>query len=132
MRSFGTEFFLVVALIGLPADIIAQSRPTSASATSPSGREKAGKYLFLQRCSLCHLAPYSKTVNWTEPDAVPPPIGPRLAGSLNMTRAEEEKAVRDFILKGSRDMPGWQYALDANQIDELIDYLKSLQKVKSK
>jgi hypothetical protein len=36
------------------------------------------------------------------------------------------KVLRGFILKGGPDMPGFQYGLDASEVDELIAYLKTI------
>jgi mono/diheme cytochrome c family protein len=105
---------------------IAQGKSTLPSNASVTDQEAMGRYLFLQRCSLCHLAPYSKVVDWKEPDAYPIPVGPRVAGLLKGASPGTEEAVREFILKGSGDMPGWQYALDPKEIDDLMAYLKTL------
>jgi mono/diheme cytochrome c family protein len=40
---------------------------------------------------------------------------------------ERETVVREKIRRGSAAMPGFQYGLDAQQLDRVIAYLKSLQ-----
>jgi hypothetical protein len=37
-----------------------------------------------------------------------------------------EQNFREKILKGSRGMPGWQYALEPQQIDQIIAFLKTV------
>jgi mono/diheme cytochrome c family protein len=49
-----------------------------------------------------------------------------LEGLFKNAAPDQEKTVREFILKGTPRMPGWQYTLDAKQIDDLIAYLKTL------
>ena len=78
-----------------------------------------GEAIFYQRCSLCHLPRIRK------PKTTPGPA-PSLSGILKGADQEQENKVRDFIMKGSERMPGWQYGLRAGQIDDLIKYLKTL------
>lgn len=79
-----------------------------------------GEGLFLQRCSICHLAKKIKNVG------SPPTVGPNLTGVFtNDMSPDQEKSLRQFILKGSPNMPGFQYGLTAKDIDDLIAYLKT-------
>jgi len=39
---------------------------------------------------------------------------------------EKERAVREIILKGGPRMPGFQYGLTPNEVDDLVAYLKTL------
>jgi mono/diheme cytochrome c family protein len=77
----------------------------------------AGKKLFLQRCSVCHLPPLP----------VPgfEPYGLLLDGKLIAARGEAVE--REQIMKGSLRMPGWQYTLEPADIDNIFAYLKSLE-----
>ena len=127
MKSRAMKLLLAVGLVALPTGILAQSKPAAPFEPSSnlSDQEKRGKHIFLQRCSLCHLAKYTKAVDWTEP-AAPAPPGPRLAGLLKGSTPDKEKTVRELILKGSQNMPGWQYALEPKEVDDLIAYMKTL------
>lgn len=100
----------------LLAPLLAQ-RP----APSPplSERELAGKKLFLQRCSLCHLPPLNEPA---DPD--PQAYGPKLNGFVKGTETEER--TRRAILNGTPRMPGFQYGLEREQIESIILYLKTL------
>ena len=82
-------------------------------------QETRGEGLFLQRCSLCHLPRKLKFGS-------PPTVGPSLSGAFKGATPEVEKALRQFILKGSSDMPGFQYGLEPKEMDDLISYLKTL------
>jgi len=115
--------FLGLAII-LPAhwaNLPAQNKPVE----TPSAKEKLseqarrGEGLFLQRCSLCHLPRKLKFGS-------PPVMGPSLSGQFKDPSPEEMKILRGFILKGGPDMPGFQYGLEANEVDDLIAYLKTL------
>ena len=82
-------------------------------------QQQKGKFILLQRCSLCHLPSSGKD----NPD-LHPPVGPSLEGIVGTP--DEEKAVREFILQGTPDMPGYQYTFNSSDLDSLIAYLKTL------
>ena len=89
-----------------------------AAATLSEG-ELAGKKVFLQRCSVCHLPPLNVP---QDPD--PQPFGPQLNGYVQGTEAEMR--ARQAIRVGTWRMPGFQYGLESEEIDALIAYLKTL------
>jgi mono/diheme cytochrome c family protein len=99
-----------------------EARPVFDTNPNLSEQEKRGKHLFLQRCSICHLSHYSKS----NPAAFPPNSGVSLTGILKGAPPEKEKSVREFIMKGTTKMPGFQYGLQPKDFDELIAYLKTL------
>jgi mono/diheme cytochrome c family protein len=78
--------------------------------------ETRGKGLFLQRCSICHLPqlPGRK-----------PPVGPALSGYLQSPTPEKQAAARQKIVDGSPAMPGFRYALQSKDVDDIIAYLKT-------
>lgn len=99
----------------------AQTKP---AAVSPSvqklnEQERQGEGLFLQRCSLCHLPRKLKFGS-------PAVIGPVLNGQFKDATPDQMKVLRNFILKGGPDMPGFQYGLDPKEVDDLVAYLKTL------
>ncbi len=106
---------IIIALAGISPVMARQS----SSGTSLSPAQLAGKKLFLQRCSVCHLPPLNVP---QDPD--PKPFGPLLNGFVR--GAEKESRARNIILKGTARMPGFQYGLESKQIDALIAYLKIL------
>jgi mono/diheme cytochrome c family protein len=113
---------LVALDAGRGAPLLGQNGPATKK-TVPENRlndqETRGEGLFLQRCSLCHLPRKLKFGS-------PPTVGPSLSGAFKGATAEEEKALRQFILKGGPDMPGFQYGLEPKEMDDLVSYLKTL------
>lgn len=93
--------------------------PASSSAAKLTEQEKRGEGFFLQRCSLCHLPRKLKFGS-------PPTIGPNLSGLFKMADPEQTALLRGMILKGSPNMPGFQYGLEPKEMDDLIAYLKIL------
>jgi mono/diheme cytochrome c family protein len=103
------------------APLLAQSAPATApsSPAKLSEQETRGENLFRQRCSLCHLPRKLKFGS-------PPVIGPDLSGLFKEAGPDKLKLLRGSILKGSPNMPGFQYALEPKEVDDLIAYLKTL------
>jgi mono/diheme cytochrome c family protein len=101
--------------------VLAQSKPDGLQpiAGKLSEQERHGEGLFLQRCSLCHLP---RKLKFGSPSVV----GPILAGQFKDATPEQLKTLKGFILKGGPDMPGFQFGLEPNEIDDLIAYLKTL------
>jgi len=125
----GIQRLLTIAgLLAFVATVAAQSGPATQWPATPfkpnpnlSAQERSGEHLFLQRCSICHLAAYSKAspTGW-------PNKAPSLEGVLQGAGPDKETAVREATLKGSLNMPGFQYALEPSDLDALIAYLKTL------
>jgi mono/diheme cytochrome c family protein len=118
----------IIAVLGLSALcsigtglVLAQSKPagTQPSMEKLSEQARRGEGLFLQRCSLCHLPRKLKFGS-------PPVIGPSLSGQFKDAAPDQLKILRSFILKGGPDMPGFQYGLEPKEVDDLIEYLKTL------
>lgn len=99
----------------------AAAAPRQGAAPTRDPRASQGEALFLQRCALCHLSPDG----WRK-SGLAPPIGPSLTGVMKDGAPEREAAVRETIRVGSASMPGFQYGLDARQLDHLIAYLRTL------
>ena len=100
----------------------AQAKPSAAQVSTAqklSEQESRGEGLFLQRCSLCHLPRKLKFGS-------PPVVGPSLSGLFKEADADQQKFLRGLILKGDPKMPGFQYGLEPNEVDDLIAYLKKL------
>jgi mono/diheme cytochrome c family protein len=127
------KLLLAVGLLALATQLIAQSGPESKPAPKPtpqfkanlnlSDQEAMGEHWFLQRCALCHLGHYTKS----DPVGYPTNMGgTNLEGVFKGASPEKEKFLREYILKGSQKMPGFQYSLETKDIDELIAYLKTL------
>jgi mono/diheme cytochrome c family protein len=91
------------------------AQQTDSSGAALSDSQKEGRRVFQQRCAVCHV-PISPLARQ---------LGPRLSKALV---AGNEDFIRKTIMDGSGDrMPGWKYTLRLQQIDDIIDYLKSLE-----
>ena len=110
---------LVSWLVLLPKDAGAQSKPTSSPESKLSGQEERGKGLYLQKCALCHLPKIQK------PKTVPA-LSPIPPGLLKGASPTKEAAVRQLIMKGTPNMPGFQYGLEPKELDDVIAYMKTL------
>ena len=99
----------------------AQTAPAAVPSNSQklSEQETRGENFFRQRCSLCHLPRKLKFGS-------PPVIGPDLSGLFKEAGPDKLKLLRTSILKGSPNMPGFQYGLEPKEVDDLIAYLKTL------
>ena len=121
------RFLLSIAVVfatlaaGRSDSLRAQGKTTVAPAIADklSDDARRGEGLFLQRCSLCHLPRKLKFGS-------PPVIGPSLSGQFKDAGPDQMKILRNFILKGGPDMPGFQYGLEPKEVDDLIAYLKTL------
>jgi mono/diheme cytochrome c family protein len=85
------------------------------SALTDSQRE--GRRIFQQKCAVCHVPAYPGATT----------LGPGLPDQLFQGPVS---AVRDAITNGLYDqsvtMPGWKYTLSSKQIEDIIQYLKTL------
>ncbi len=69
-----------------------------------------GRRIVGQRCANCHAG---------NPRQPGPPLGKAIVESRG------DAFVRDKVNKGSTLMPGFQYSLNAGQIDDIIAFLKT-------
>jgi mono/diheme cytochrome c family protein len=84
------------------------------SSRSLSATQLAGKKLFVRECAVCHLPGN--------------PAYPAIAPLLDKKRIASlgDAATREFILRGSVRMPGFQYVFEPAEVDLIIEYLKLL------
>jgi mono/diheme cytochrome c family protein len=75
-----------------------------------SADELEGRRLVVQRCAYCHDQA-GPSAPWLDGERI---------------KALGEAGYREKIMKGSRRMPGWQYALSAEQLDQVMAYLKTV------
>ena len=106
---------VVLGVSAVAGGVSAQLAPARAVATPAS--LDAGKKLFMQRCSLCHL----------------PPLGPgeqtSYARSLTgfVTGPDREAAARLIVERGVPPrMPGFRYGLEPGEIDSIVAYMSTL------
>lgn len=120
LLTLGFLALLLAAISLAPLPSLAQERP----GPNPTGADAKltlqqfqGQGIFLQRCSLCHLARNLKF-------GAPPTVGPNLKSAFKDASKDQEKDLRTFILNGTPHMPGFRYALSPKEIDALIAYMK--------
>ena len=104
---------LSIVLVCLPLGVLAAQQ--AASQPALSAEQLQGRHIFQQKCAVCHL-----------------PIGSGgepYAGKLTRSLVEgREEDVRGAIANGTGPrMPGWKYTLRADQINALIEYLKTVE-----
>ncbi len=116
----GLSLFATVLLFAQAADKdAAKHKPASNAPPIPAEIEK-GKKLFNSKCAICHFSasPAKK-------------IGPGLRSLLKRGTYADGKPVDDtslraWIEKGGKNMPGFRESLNAEQVRDLIAYLKTL------
>jgi streptogramin lyase/mono/diheme cytochrome c family protein len=119
-----TSLFLVAAGALLSTMTSAQ-QPQSSSMSTLSAAEKAGRSIFQTRCAMCHVGGESATVETsTVSERRPSTMGPLLSRS-NTTN---EGALRQKIRDGSTLMPGYKHALSDEQLDQIVAFMKTLDK----
>jgi mono/diheme cytochrome c family protein len=92
---------------------------------SLSPAEKTGRSIFQTRCAMCHVGQEPAT-EMASPTAErrPATLGPLLS-KANTTN---DAALRLKIKDGSRLMPGYKHTLTDAQIDQVIAFMKTIDK----
>jgi len=85
-----------------------------ASLTAPDGVRR-GRALWLQRCAFCHDGVGQPTYNT---------MGPWIGAET--VRLLGPEAVRLIVNAGTEQMPGFRYALQPDQINQVIEFLQSV------
>ncbi len=103
------------ALLLVPLAVAAAVPYIASAQTTPqlTPAEARGRIILTQNCNICHLPqnPGSQT------------YGPL----LNKSSANgDDNLMRQVIKTGLVKMPGWQYTLNDNQINDVIAYIKTL------
>jgi len=102
--------------LGLPAQ-------SSSPASALNSQQRTGWRLFMQNCSLCHLARADNPKSTAAGSA----YGGDLKGLFQGQSPMSDGAVKAFVQQGlPGKMPGFQYGLQPEQIDSIIAYLKAL------
>ena len=78
-----------------------------------------GEGWFQQNCGVCHLGRWRKQGQLQS-------SAPSLTAVLKDRSPERETAVREYIRRGSANMPGFMNAFTPAEFEELIAYLKTL------
>ena len=112
MRSVAFASFLLLTF--LPAALSAQESPAK-KAADLTPTQLLGRRIFQQRCGVCHTQPTP---------------GSAIYGiSLYKDIVDgNEDMIRDYIRNGSKRMPGFKYGLEPTEIDDIVEYLKTVAK----
>jgi mono/diheme cytochrome c family protein len=110
-------FFLIAVRLSLYGQKSGSNYPPPdaqklGSLTNP---QRQGAYLFKQRCNVCHALDMEGSIRYGLPLS-------------KETVQGNEDPVRKQIMDGSPRMPGFRYGLQSNQIDSIIEYLKTVEK----
>jgi mono/diheme cytochrome c family protein len=112
--------WVAAMLVGIVFLVEAAGAFQAAQKESPAGslseKELAGKKLFVQRCSLCHLPPLNEPQGRS--------FGPPLKNFVNSP--DRETRVAEIIRKGTARMPGFQYGLKPEEIENIVAYMKTM------
>ena len=112
--------WVAAILVGMVFLVEAAGALQVAQKESPAGtlsaKEFAGKKLFVQRCSLCHLPPLNEPQGRS--------FGPPLKNFANTP--ERETRAAEVIRKGTARMPGFQYGLKPEEIENIVAYMKTM------
>ena len=112
--------WVATMLAGFVIQVVIAGTLHAAQKESPAGslsaKEFAGKKLFVQRCSICHLPPLNEPQGRS--------FGPSLKNFVNTP--ERETRVAETIRKGTGRMPGFQYGLKPEEIENIVAYLKTM------
>lgn len=110
---------IVAFSLVLPPTVSAQAPAAPKATRTEAEKVRRGEAWFYQSCLLCHVDRILK-------NEITAPLGPKLNGILKDATPAKEAAVRAQINRNSLRMPGFQYGLTPEQLDELIAYLKTL------
>jgi virginiamycin B lyase len=119
--------FLSITLIGgLVLGGMTSAQQTAAPSSNLTAAEQAGRSLFQTRCAMCHVGgqPTSEMPNATAAPARSSTMGP----TIGPAHASKEAALRQVITDGGALMPAYKYALSAEQINQVIAFIKTLDK----
>jgi mono/diheme cytochrome c family protein len=89
--------------------------PLFASSASRQASGDRGAAIFRKSCSVCHSIRSGETK-----------VGPSLYGVLREGSGHSEEAVRQVIADGKGTMPAFKEKLEPLEIDDLLEYLRTL------
>ena len=118
-----TFIVLGIAALAAAGAVLAQSPPAKEKGkkTTASGSATRGKDVFEKKCAVCHY-----------PDSDAKKIGPGLKGmskrgtfTVNSNKVTDE-SLKAWIENGDALMPPFKEVLEADQIKDVIAYVKTL------
>jgi mono/diheme cytochrome c family protein len=114
---FGATFLGISIFVALSFSQSPEKKPDGAKA---AGEPVAGKVIYEKRCAICHLASSDKTK-----------VGPGLKGlgkrhTFASGKPVTNESLRTWIENGGGNMPAFKGVLNAEQLRDLMAYLKTL------
>ena len=92
--------------------------------------EKTGRSLFQTRCAMCHVG--QEPASEMATSAAAAPAEGRRAGTLgpllSKANTTDDARLRAKIKDGSRLMPGYKHTLNDEQIDQVIAFMKTIER----
>lgn len=85
-----------------------------------TAQEARGEKVYRANCAVCHQAAKNENLNG------PPLVGLYKKQTMPSGTPATDARVRDVIVYGKRMMPGFNMALDDQQVNDLIAYLHTL------
>ena len=85
--------------------------------------EKSGRSIFQTRCAMCHVG-QEPAAELSTAERRPATMGPL----LSRTNTTSEETLRQKIKDGSAKMPGFKYTLSDEQVDQVIAFMKTIDK----
>jgi mono/diheme cytochrome c family protein len=113
---------LVLSLICLLSGAISAQQTQSPRTLTPA--ETSGRSIFQTRCAMCHVGQEPASELATAGERRPATLGPL----LSKANASDETRLRQKIKEGSRLMPGYQHTLTDEQIDQVIAFMKTIER----
>jgi mono/diheme cytochrome c family protein len=119
-RSNAARMLVAACAVLVPVLVAAQDAAPRQRAGRPETEpQKRGEALFFQNCTLCHTAADNRGQKGLGILAPTELIGFYKRPGLN------DATVRQFIIAGSPGkMPGFRHTLSAEDLDDLVAYLK--------
>jgi mono/diheme cytochrome c family protein len=122
---FRIYLVLMLTCIMSTARVVQVVAQQSAPPTPLNTTEKSGRSIFQTRCAMCHVGQEPATEMATPAaERRPATMGPLLS-KANTTN---DSALRLKIKDGSRLMPGYKHTLTDEQIDQVIAFMKTIER----
>ena len=115
MKHDPRKYAVLACLVSLPVLFASSSSVTSAPISSAEAFSDRGAAIFRKSCSVCHSIHSGETK-----------VGPSLYGVLREGSGRSEETVRQAIANGKSTMPAFKEKLDAHQMNDLLEYLRTL------
>jgi|SRR5215475_657270 len=95
------------------ASVVASASGVLAQDAAFNGTQREGLRLFSQSCGVCHTVVQQRTRQY----------GPVLSRE---TLGGDEELIREYISNGTPRMPGFRYYFEPAQIDDIVQYIKTI------